>query len=211
MDADLFSVEREVRAAFATFLSHRRVQAPGVQKEVSMKFFQPPGKGIQFFLLALSLLGVGITIYLTSVHYENVPLVCSESGLINCARVISSAYSVVPGTALPITIPGLGWCVVAASLAIAGLSTKSGLWQRRIRWTQFIWALSGMLVVLYLVYAEIVRLHTICAWCTALHILILIMFLITLVQLQSMPSGATVSDETEFEETENENALPHSR
>lgn len=165
----------------------------------------------QFFLLALSLLGVSITIYLTSVHYENVPLVCSESGLINCARVISSSYSVVPGTAVPITIPGFAWCVVAASLAIAGLISTSGLWQRRIRWAQFIWALSGMLVVLYLVYAEIVRLHTICAWCTALHVLILIMFLITLVQLQSMPSEATISDETEIEEAENVSALPRSK
>ena len=165
----------------------------------------------QFFLLALSLLGIGITIYLTSVHYENVPLICSESGLVNCNRVISSSYSVVPGTTLPITIPGLAWCVVVASLAIAGLITASTKWQRRIRWAQFIWALSGMLVVLYLVYAEIVLLHTICAWCTALHVLILLMFLITLVQLQFMPSEATVRDETEFEDTENVSALPRSK
>jgi uncharacterized membrane protein len=176
-----------------------------------MKLLQRPVRASQFLLLALSLLGVGITIYLTSVHYENVPLVCSESGLINCASVISSSYSVVPGTALPITIPGFGWCVIAASLAIAGLLTTSGLWQRRIRLAQFIWALSGLLVVLYLVYAEIVRLHTICAWCTALHVLILVMFLVTLVQLQSKPSDASLIDETEYEEAEDVNALPHSK
>ncbi len=176
-----------------------------------MKLLQPPGKGSQFIFLVLSLLGVGISIYLTSVHYENVPLICSENGLINCARVISSSYSVVPGTTVPITIPGLGWCLVAASLAIAGLITSSDSGQRRIRWAQCIWALSGMLVVLYLVYAEIVRLHTICAWCTALHVLILIMFLITLVQLQSMPSESTSIEETEFEKTENASALPRSK
>src|SRR6266567_2263332 len=153
----------------------------------------------QALLLALSLLGVGIAIYLTSVHYENVPLVCSESGLINCARVISSAYSVVPGTTLPITIPGFGWCVVSASLAIAGLFVTTGLWQRRIRIAQFAWALSGLLIVLYLVYVEIVRLHTICAWCTALHVLILVIFLVTLVQLQSQSPA-----ELEAEEEENE-------
>src|SRR5438046_8059604 len=104
----------------------------------------------QALLLALSLLGVGIAIYLTSVHYENVPLVCSGSGLINCARVISSSYSVVPGTSLPITIPGFGWCVVSASLAIVGLFATTTK-QRRIRIAQFIWALSGLFVVLYLV------------------------------------------------------------
>ncbi len=176
-----------------------------------MQLLQRPGRASQFLLLALSLLGVGITIYLTSVHYENVPLVCSESGLINCARVISSSYSVVPGTALPITIPGFGWCMVAASLAIAGLFATSNKWQRNIRWAQCIWALSGLLVVLYLVYVEMVRLRTICAWCTALHVLILFMFLITLVQLQSLPSEAPLSDETEYEEEKNISTLPHSK
>ena len=176
-----------------------------------MRHLQRSGKGSQFLLLALSLLGVAIAIYLTSVHYENVPLVCSESGLINCARVISSAYSVVPGTALPITLPGFGWCVVSASLAIVGLFAQTARGKRRVRIAQFFWALSGLLVVLYLVYVEIVRLHTICAWCTALHVLILLMFLVTLVQLQSLPSVTTSSSETELEETENISSLPRSK
>ena len=162
-------------------------------------------------LLALSFLGAGIAIYLTSVHYENVPLVCSESGLINCARVLSSYYSVVPGTTLPITIPGLGWCLVSAALAIAGLFATTGLWLRWIQVAQFAWALAGLLVVLYLVYVEIVRLHTICAWCTALHVLILLLFLITLVQLQSLPSASALNAETELEESENMSALPRSK
>ena len=165
----------------------------------------------QVLLLALSLLGVGITIYLTAVHYENVPLVCSENGLVNCARVISSSFSVVPGTTVPITIPGFGWCVVSASLAIAGLFATTGLWQRRIWIAQFVWALSGLLVVLYLVYVEIVRLHTICAWCTALHVLILLLFLVTLVQLQSLPSVSATSSETDIEDAENISALPRSK
>jgi len=165
----------------------------------------------QVLLLALSLLGAAIALYLTSVHYENVPLVCSESGLINCARVISSSYSVVPGTILPITIPGFGWCVVSAALAVAGLIATTGSWQRRIRIAQFAWASAGLLVVLYLVYVEIVRLHTICAWCTALHVLILLLFLITLVQMQSLPSETTLSSEIEIEEAENISALPRSK
>jgi uncharacterized membrane protein len=165
----------------------------------------------QLLLLALSFLGAGISIYLTFVHYENIPLVCSESGLINCAHVLSSPYAVVPGTSLPITIPGLGWCVVSAALAIAGLFAATGLWQRRIRVVQFAWALGGLLVVLYLVYVEIVRLHTICAWCTALHVLILLMFLITLVQLQSLPSASVSELEPEGEEAESMSTLSRSK
>jgi len=162
-------------------------------------------------LLAFSLLGVAIAIYLTAVHYENIPLVCSESGLVNCTRVLSSPYSVVPGTFLPITIPGLGWCVVSAALAIVGLYAATGLWQRQIRVAQFAWALAGLLVVLYLVYVEIVRLHTICAWCTALHVLILFMFLVTLVQLQSLPSTSVVELEKEGEEVVSMSTLPRSK
>lgn len=146
----------------------------------------------QVFLLLSSVVGAGIAVYLTFVHYENVPLVCSDSGLINCARVLSSSYSVVPGTTIPITIPGLAWCIVMAGLAIVGLAP--GGQRRWLLLAQFAWALFGMLTVLYLVYAEIVKLHTICAWCTALHVLILFMFLVTLVQLQS-PADAPALDE----------------
>ena len=136
----------------------------------------------QALLLLLSLVGAGIAIYLTTVHYENVPLICSASGWVDCARVLSSSYSVIPGTTVPITIPGLGWCAVMAVLALAALRLSSI--SRRILVAQFAWSLVGMLTVLYLVYIELVRLHTICAWCTGLHIVILLMFLITIIQLQ---------------------------
>ncbi len=138
--------------------------------------------GSQLLLLVLSLIGVGIAIYLTSVHYENVPLICSTSGLIDCARVISSSYSVVPGTAIPITIPGIGWSLSIASLAIAAIR----IWpeQRWVRVAQFVLALLGLLGVFYLVYVELVRLHTICLWCTVLHIIILAIFITAVVQLQ---------------------------
>ena len=150
-------------------------------------------------LLALSLVGAGISIYLISVHYENVPLLCSTSGLIDCSRVLSSTYSVVPGTSVPVSVPGLLWCAASATLAIAGLRVLQPPIQRRIQVAQFAWSLLGMLTVLYLLYVEIVILHTICAWCTALHVIILVMFLTTIVQLQ------TPADESE---AEIEDALP---
>jgi len=138
--------------------------------------------GGQILILLLSLLGAGIAIYLTSVHYERTPLICSTNGLIDCARVLSSSYSLIPGTAVPITIPGLGWCVVSGALAFIGWRLASS--QRWLSITQLLWSFVGIVTALYLVYVEIVRLHTICAWCTALHVVILCMFLITLAQFQ---------------------------
>ncbi|HVB74703.1 MAG TPA: vitamin K epoxide reductase family protein [Ktedonobacteraceae bacterium] len=147
----------------------------------------------QIFLLVCSLAGVGIAVYLTAAHYnDNVPLVCSGSGVVNCAVVLASPYSVVPGTPIPISIPGLAWCAVMAALAIVGLNAQSA-W---LRPAQFAWALVGMLTVLYLVYTEIVRLHAICAWCTALHVLILLMFIMTLLHLTS-PEREQVDSEAE--------------
>ncbi|MBV9710224.1 MAG: vitamin K epoxide reductase family protein [Ktedonobacteraceae bacterium] len=138
--------------------------------------------GGQILIFALSLVGIAISIYLTSVHYAKVPLVCSTTGLVDCASVLSSSYSVVPGTTIPITVPGLAWSLVMAGLAFAAWR----LWpeQRNLRIAEFVWSLIGMVTVLYLVYAELVRLHHICAWCTALHVTILVMFLVTMLNLQ---------------------------
>ena len=156
-----------------------------------MKYLQ--GSGGQVLLLLLSLVGAGIAIYLTGVHYENVPLICSSRGVVDCARVLSSAYSVIPGTTIPITLPGLGWCILSAALAIIGLRLA---WRQRwLSAAQLLWSLVGMLTVLYLVYVEIVRLHTICAWCTALHALILLMFLITLIRFSQVEEETVPNSE----------------
>jgi uncharacterized membrane protein len=155
--------------------------------------------GAQIALLILALIGAGIAIYLTAVHYQGAPLVCSNTGLIDCSRVLSSSFSVVPGTNIPISIPGLAWCLVAALLA--GVT----IWQPELRLPRLgmmAWTLLGMLTVFYLVYAEIVRLHTICIWCTSLHAIILVMLLISVTQLQT-PGY----DDEEFDEEEEESPM----
>ncbi len=153
--------------------------------------------GGQLLLLLLSLVGAGIAVYLTAVHYENAPLICSTRGLIDCSRVLASPYSVVPGTSVPITVPGLAWCAISFALSIVGLRLLTPQTQHRLYLAQLAWSLLGMLTVLYLVYVELVLLHTICAWCTGLHVIILIMLLTTIVQVQrSEDEPATSSDES---------------
>jgi uncharacterized membrane protein len=159
--------------------------------------------GVQIAVLVLAVLGIADAIYLTLAHYnEHVALVCSDSGLVNCARVTTSIYSYVPGTSLPITLPGLGWCLVLAGLAIAGIWL--GDERRWLRIAQFAWTLLGMLTVLYLVYVEIVLLRSICAWCTVLHILITLAFLLAVVRLPGAFTRAEAWDEEEFAEAEAE-------
>ena len=163
-----------------------------------MKYIQ--GSVGQILLLLLALVGIGISIYLTIIHYEHIPPVCSNTGLVDCARVLSSEYSVVPGTSIPITVPGLGWCLVSAGLAVLGLRLViQPYW---LRLAQLLWSLAAIAAVLYLVYAELVRLHTICLWCTILHVIIVIMFLITLVRLPQPAAELELEPEAETLEPE---------
>ncbi len=136
-------------------------------------------------MFVMALAGFGISVYLTVVHYAHVPLVCTTGGVVSCAAVTSSPYSVVPGTSVPITIPGMLWFVIVGVLATIGLrSAYHGKpepgW---LRPTCALWGLAGLVVVLGLVYAEIVLLHRICEWCTAVHALTLLVFLTALGRL----------------------------
>jgi uncharacterized membrane protein len=143
-------------------------------------------------LAIMAVAGLAISIYLTTVHYADVPLVCTTSSVIDCSAVTNSQYSVVPGTNLPITIPGMLWFVVSGALAIFALVRR---WQRqpepaRLRIIQLLWAGAGLVFVLYLVYIEIVQLHRICEWCTVVHVLTLLTFLVALHRFQQVPELA---------------------
>src|SRR5216684_2974000 len=70
-------------------------------------------------IICFALVGIGIAVYLTTVHYAHVSLLCTDGGVVNCTQVTTSVYSVVPGTDIPITIPGLLWFVVSGGLALA--------------------------------------------------------------------------------------------
>ncbi|GCE17528.1 vitamin K epoxide reductase family protein [Dictyobacter kobayashii] len=144
-----------------------------------MTYFRRHGAQITYIIL--SIVGVAISIYLTIAHYGNVPVVCSTSGVINCERVLSSSYSLVPGTSIPISVPGLLWFLVSGALAFTAWKIRPEA--RSLKIAEPIWFGTGVLTALYLVYAELVYLHNICAWCTVLHIIMLVMFLVAVFQL----------------------------
>lgn len=144
-------------------------------------------------LVVMAVIGIGISIYLTTEHYAKVAPICPATGGINCAKVTSSTFSVVPGTQLPITVPGLLWFIVMGGLAGVALFRLARLRPEpaRLRLAQFVVGAGGMAFVLYLVYAEIVQLHAICLWCTGVHILTFFSFLIVLNRLQQSPLEVT--------------------
>ena len=123
----------------------------------------------QLLALAAAIAGLGVSIYLTVVHYAGVPLACPANGTINCQAVLSSRYAVIAGTGLPTSVAGIVWFAVSALLWTS----------RRVR-IQLAWSLIGLVTVLYLVYIEIVQLGAVCIWCSAAHALVLVNFLVTL-------------------------------
>jgi uncharacterized membrane protein len=147
-------------------------------------------------LVAMALAGLAISGYLTTVHYAHVPLLCSAGGIVNCAQVTTSAYSVVPGTPIPITIPGMLWFLVSGGLASAAWrrQVRTGVAPARLGLAHLGWGAIGLVTVLYLVYVEIVRLHAICEWCTAVHALTLLTFLVALYRVQQLPVTTPLDD-----------------
>jgi uncharacterized membrane protein len=140
-------------------------------------------------VIALALTGLGISIYLTVEHYRGVAPVCTVGGAFDCAKVTSSAYSVLPGTSIPITIPGMLWFIVSGGFAVAMLwyPAREQREPSRLRLWFVLWAGAGLVFVLYLVYAEIVQLRTLCLWCTGVHVITLVIFLLALRLWQDGP------------------------
>jgi uncharacterized membrane protein len=123
----------------------------------------------QLLALAAGLAGLGVSIYLTAVHYAGVPLACPANGTINCEAVLSSRYAVIAGTNVPTSAAGIVWFAVSALLST-----------RRPGRIQLAWSIAGLAAVLSLVFVEIVLVGAICIWCTAAHGLVLLIFLIAL-------------------------------
>ena len=135
----------------------------------------------------MALVGLGVSIYLTIVHYDaKVTLVCTTGGVVDCQQVTSSAWSVVPGTSVPITIPGMLWFIVSGGLAVWALAAlaRDGMEPARARLAQLVWSAGGLAFVLYLVFAEVALVQKLCEWCTVVHLLTLATFLIALVRWQ---------------------------
>lgn len=135
-------------------------------------------------LLLMSAAGLAISVYLTATHANAAPLVCSVGSVVNCGSVTHSAYSVIPDTTIPISVPGIVWFLVNGLFALIALRTAGRSEPGWLRPVHLIWAALALAAVFYLVYVEIVVLHAICEWCTVVHLLVLAAFVLALRRLQ---------------------------
>jgi uncharacterized membrane protein len=126
--------------------------------------------------LVLSLIGLGVSIYLTIVHYVTPQaLACPDKGVINCAKVITSPESVVFG--IPVAVYGLPFFVVMVAANLPAAWRSRATW---LVWGRLIACGVGVVSILYLLYVELFEVDNLCLWCTGVHLITLILFGVTL-------------------------------
>ena len=138
-------------------------------------------RGIVSFLITL--VGLGISIYLTVEHYDaKLTLACPESATINCAKVTTSRWSHIG--AVPVALLGLIFFVGMALLC------SPPAWRlRALDRVRILGAAVGIVSAVYLIYIELFRVNAICLWCTGVHVCTLA--LLAAVLWQTAPAQRT--------------------
>ncbi|NYJ74169.1 vitamin K epoxide reductase family protein [Allobranchiibius huperziae] len=124
--------------------------------------------------LALSVLGLAVSIYLTYEHFTgSSTLACSGSGQVDCLKVTTSQWSKLFG--IPVAMLGLLFFVAMTAVCLPPV------WRRAPRWVDLARIAAtgvGLVMVFYLIWAEFFRIHAICLWCTGVHVITFVLFFV---------------------------------
>ena len=129
----------------------------------------------QLTTLVLALLGLGVSIYLTIEHFTgNTTLACSDNGLVNCGAVTTSSQSMVFGV-FPVAVLGLAFFVFMVPM-LTPWAWRSR--RREIAVARLASTAVAVGFILYLIYVELLQVNAICLWCTAVHIITFVLFVL---------------------------------
>lgn len=142
--------------------------------------------------LVLSLMGLGVSIYLTIDHFAKIALVCSDNGLVNCQKVTTSGESYF--LHIPVALLGLVFYTVMTALN-SPWAWRSG--DRRVHLARLALCVLGMGFALWLISAELVIIGNICLWCTSVHV---ITFLLLVVVMSGAASMLSWGDQYRYED-----------
>jgi uncharacterized membrane protein len=140
--------------------------------------------------LVLSLAGWGDSLYLTVDHFSGTIPVCSSSGIVNCALVTTSPESEVFGH-LPVALLGLLFFTAMVVVDLPPLWERADAWGRRLAIVRLAMVVAGMGFVFYLVYTELFTIEAICLWCTGVHVVTFLLFLVVMLTLPAMAEPAS--------------------
>ena len=123
--------------------------------------------------LLLSVYGLGASIYLTITHFEPKALACVHSATFNCEKVTQSPQSEIVG--IPVAMLGLAFFVPMIALCLPPA------WRTPHRWVhlaRLLLSITGVGMILYLIYAELFVIKAICLWCSSVHIITFVLFVV---------------------------------
>jgi len=133
--------------------------------------------------LAVCIAGLVIAGYLTLEHFTGATtFACPQIGTINCVKVTTSSYSNMVG--VPVALLGLLYFGALTLMCLPAAWRSPLPFLRALRLGS---VTAGLLLVLYLFWAELFRINAICLWCTAIHILTIALF--TIVAITHALSG----------------------
>jgi uncharacterized membrane protein len=145
-----------------------------------------PPLWLQLVSLVLALGGLGVSSYETYAHFNGSHLLgCSGTGAIDCTKVITSPQSMVFGV-IPVAILGLLFYVFVVAIM------TPWAWQmrrREVAWLRLGSMVVGMGFVLYLVYAELYQIGSICLYCTSVHVITFLLFVLVVVSAALWGTG----------------------
>ncbi|SDG36750.1 Uncharacterized membrane protein [Lentzea fradiae] len=116
--------------------------------------------------LLLSIAGLLTSAYLTYTHFDAGALVCSADSVIDCEKVTTSEQSELLG--VPVAFLGLAFFAFLTVICLPFAWRVDAL-----RWVRLGAVGIGVLMVVYLVAAELLIIGKICLWCTVVHVITL--------------------------------------
>ena len=131
---------------------------------------------LQLTTFILALAGLGVSTYLTIAHFTESTLAgCSEkAGLVNCTKVTTSAQSYVFG--IPVAVLGLVFFLFMVAI-MSPWAWRSA--RREVHLIRIASLAAGIGLVLYLLYAELFIIGSICLYCTSVHVITFLLFVLT--------------------------------
>ncbi len=181
--------------------AHYSQPQPGFLSHFSGPIAATPPTWLPWATLLLCILGLGVSIYLTVDHFAKIQLVCSDTGLVNCQKVTTSAQSHFLG--IPVALLGLLFFVGMISVSVPAAWRVQ---DRRIHIVRLAMTVVGMCFVLYLLSAELLIIKNICLWCTSVHVLTFLLFVLMMATIPRIvgwtgtswtETGATQTDSTQ--------------
>jgi uncharacterized membrane protein len=147
-----------------------------------------PARWVPIAALILSLLGLADSIYLTISHFDNSVLSagCQVHGAVNCIKVTTSPESEIFGF-LPVAIIGLAYFVV---VTVVNLPPLWRTYDVRVVWARLALAVAGMGMVIYLISVELLQVKAICEYCTGVHIVSFLLFVLVVSTFSTMTRRA---------------------